>query len=70
MADRAIALADIEGLAAVTVRRLATELGVTPMALYWHFRTKDELLAGAADRVLESLQLPSETRPTWTDELR
>jgi TetR/AcrR family transcriptional regulator, tetracycline repressor protein len=51
VADRAVALADAEGLEAVTVRRLATELGVTPMALYWHFRTKEELLAGLGDRV-------------------
>ena len=33
----AIALADAEGLAAVTIRRLASEQGVTPMAMYWHF---------------------------------
>src|SRR5215467_7003154 len=40
--DRALALADREGLDALTIRRLATELGVTPMALYWHFRSKEE----------------------------
>ena len=38
-----LALADAEGLEALTIRRLATELGVTPMALYWHFRNKEEL---------------------------
>ena len=32
--DRALALGDAEGLEALTIRRLATELGVTPMALY------------------------------------
>src|SRR5437763_5942986 len=37
VADRALALADTDGIDAVTIRRLATELGVTPMALYWHF---------------------------------
>src|SRR5512135_623562 len=49
--QRALALADAEGLDALTIRRLATELGVTPMALYWHFRNKEELLAGLADQV-------------------
>ena len=44
--QRALALADADGLDALTIRRLATELGVTPMALYWHFRNKEELLAG------------------------
>ncbi len=49
--DRALELADTDGLDALTIRRLATELGVTPMALYWHFRSKEELIAGLADRV-------------------
>jgi AcrR family transcriptional regulator len=46
-----MALAAAEGLEAVTVRRLAEALSVTPMALYWHFRDKDALLAGVADRL-------------------
>jgi TetR/AcrR family tetracycline transcriptional repressor len=70
VADQAIALADTEGLDAVTIRRLAGDLGVTPMALYWHFRTKDELLAGAADRVLDGLILPANKSESWPDELR
>src|SRR5882724_7082554 len=49
--QRALALADSDGLDALTIRRLATDLGVTPMALYWHFRNKEELLAGLADQV-------------------
>src|SRR5258707_15683849 len=49
--DRALALADRAGVDALTIRRLATELGVTPMALYWHFRSKEELIAGVADRI-------------------
>src|SRR5215471_6929197 len=49
--DRALAIGDAEGLDAVTIRRVANELGVTPMALYWHFRAKDQLLAGLAERV-------------------
>ncbi len=69
VADRAIALADAEGLDAVTIRRLATELGVTPMALYWHFRTKEELLAGLGDRVLDTVELPERTG-TWDVDLR
>ena len=56
--ERAIALADAGGIEAVTIRRLARELGVTPMALYWYFRNKDELLDGMAARLLESVDLP------------
>jgi AcrR family transcriptional regulator len=55
VAEGALALADAEGLEAVTIRRLATELGVTPMALYWHFKNKDELLSGVAGRIWDKV---------------
>ena len=44
-------LADADGLDAVTIRRLAQDLGVTPMALYWHFTDKDALLLAIAERL-------------------
>src|SRR5690242_8901402 len=69
VADRALALADSEGLEAVTIRRLATELGVTPMALYWHFRTKEDLLAGLAERILDDVVVPEPTGE-WVADLR
>ncbi|ROO89344.1 TetR family transcriptional regulator [Actinocorallia herbida] len=50
--EHALALADREGLEAVTIRRLAKELGVTPMALYWHFKNKDELLNALTEHAL------------------
>lgn len=49
--NRAMALADAEGLEAVTIRRLAQDLGVTPMALYWHFADKDGLLLAISERL-------------------
>jgi TetR/AcrR family tetracycline transcriptional repressor len=67
--DRALVIADAEGLEAVTIRRLATELDVTPMALYWHFRTKDDLLAGTADRVLDELAIPPDTG-SWASRIQ
>ena len=67
--EQALAVAAAEGLEAVTIRRLATELGVTPMALYWHFKTKDDLLAGAADRLLDDLVVP-EVHSDWAEDLR
>lgn len=54
----ALALADAERLDAVTIRRLATDLGVTPMALYWHFKDKEALLDGVSERVLAEIELP------------
>lgn len=67
--DRAVALADATGLDSVTVRGLAAILGVTPMALYWHFRTKGDLLAGLGDRVLDAVHLPPRTQD-WQADLR
>src|ERR1700729_255933 len=49
--DAALQVADTEGLEAVTIRRLAQELSVTPMALYWHFKDKEALLGAVADRM-------------------
>jgi AcrR family transcriptional regulator len=68
--DRALALADKSGLDALTIRKLATDLGVTPMALYWHFRSKDELLDGLAERVLSELDLTVDRTAPWTEQLR
>ncbi len=68
--EGALALADAEGLGAVTIRRLAKELGVTPMALYWHFRSKDELLDGMAARIFEEVDLAVDASATWQEQLR
>jgi AcrR family transcriptional regulator len=57
--DAAIAVADRDGLAAVTMRRLGQELGVEAMSLYKHIRDKDEVLAGIADRIAAEFVLPS-----------
>ena len=68
--DRALALADKSGLDALTIRKLATELGVTPMALYWHFRGKDELLEGLAERLWGEMDLAVDRAAPWTEQIR
>jgi TetR/AcrR family transcriptional regulator, tetracycline repressor protein len=68
--QRGLALADAEGLEAVTIRRLAADLGVTPMALYWHFRSKDELLAGLADKVWGEIDVEVDPDAGWAAQLR
>lgn len=68
--ERGLALGDAEGLEAVTIRRLATELGVTPMALYWHFRNKDELLTGLADAVWAEIDVNLDPDADWPAQLR
>jgi len=67
---RAISLADAEGVDALTIRRLAQVLGVTPMALYWHFRNKDELLNGLSDQFWSEIDTDVDQDATWPDQLR
>jgi TetR/AcrR family tetracycline transcriptional repressor len=68
--DRAVAIADIEGLDAVSIRRLGQEFGVTPMALYWHVQNKDELLAAMGDRIFAGIALPADPAAPWDERLR
>ena|SRR6201994_1617160 len=56
--EAAVALADEAGLEAFSMRALAQELGVVPMALYKHVANKDELLDGMVDRVFGEIELP------------
>ena len=67
--DAALAIADTEGLGAVTMRAVAARVGVTAMALYPHVRSKDDLLDGLVGRLLAELSLPDPAKP-WPDRLR
>jgi AcrR family transcriptional regulator len=67
---RALRLADAAGLDSLTIRKLATELGVTPMALYWHFRSKDELLDGLAERIWAEIGTDVDAAASWSAQLR
>ncbi|MFJ5878166.1 TetR/AcrR family transcriptional regulator [Streptomyces sp. NPDC093088] len=55
--ETAGALVDAEGLAALSTRRLAAELGVSGPSLYNHFRTKGEILDAVADAVSAKIDL-------------
>jgi TetR/AcrR family transcriptional regulator, tetracycline repressor protein len=68
--DRALGLADAEGLDGLTIRRLAERLGVTPMAIYWHFRSKELLLAGLAERIWGEIDTEVDPAADWPDQLR
>lgn len=70
--ERALALGAAEGLEAVSLRRLATELGVTPMSLYRHVKDKQDLLNAMYEAVVEDFDLKAGIRPSmkWTTQLR
>jgi AcrR family transcriptional regulator len=58
LAEAALHIADSEGFDALSMRRLAIELGAGTMTLYHYVRTKDELLALLHDRVMAEVALP------------
>jgi AcrR family transcriptional regulator len=68
--DRALKLADTDGLDALTIRKLAQDLGVTPMALYWHFRSKDDLLEGMAEQVWGEIDVHVDPSVPWWTQLQ
>jgi AcrR family transcriptional regulator len=56
----AVAFADEGGIESLSMRKLAQQLGVVPMALYKHVANKDELLDGMIDVVVEEIDPPLE----------
>ncbi len=56
--DAALRLSEERGLAAVSMRAVATDIGLTPMALYGYFEGKEALLDGLVGRLLRELPLP------------
>jgi TetR/AcrR family tetracycline transcriptional repressor len=69
---RALKIGETEGLQAVSLRRLASEFHVTPMALYRHVRDKQDLINAMAELVMEGLDLTVGFRASmsWTDRVR
>ncbi|MFF8729942.1 TetR/AcrR family transcriptional regulator [Streptomyces sp. NPDC015171] len=67
-----VRLLDAEGLAKFSMRRLAAELNVTAMSLYWYVDTKDDLLELALDTAYAELRLPDPERADqdWREQLR
>lgn len=55
---QAVALADADGLDALSMRALSARLGVVPMALYKHVVDKDDLLDGLAEAVISEFATP------------
>ncbi len=65
----ALRIMDDEGLEAVTMRRVAHELGVEAMSLYHHVGDKDELLDGICEQVMADFEFPIPTGD-WAENCR
>ena len=66
IAEQALVIIDADGPEAVSMRRLAEQLGVTAMALYNHVEDKQAVLDAVADQVLGEIDLPADHLP-WPD---
>jgi AcrR family transcriptional regulator len=67
--ETAVAVADAEGLAAVTMRRVASEIGVATMSLYRHVADKDALVMQMMDAVLGEWEVPDVPPNGWRERL-
>jgi AcrR family transcriptional regulator len=67
--DAAVALLDRHGTGGLTMRRLAQALDVTATALYWHVRTKEDVLDLALDQIFDDVPLADPT-PDWRHDTR
>jgi TetR/AcrR family tetracycline transcriptional repressor len=68
--EAALRAAEEDGINALSLRRLAGSVQVTPMAIYRHVRNKSHLLDLMAERLLEQVDLASDESATWQDRLR
>jgi AcrR family transcriptional regulator len=70
IAATALAIADQEGIEAVSMRRVATELGAGTMTLYHYVRTKDELIDLMDDAIMGQVLIPDAELPSnWREAL-
>jgi AcrR family transcriptional regulator len=68
--ETALRIADEEGVEAVSMRRIASEMRVGTMSLYHHVADKDELLELMADATSAELIVPGEVLGDWREALR
>lgn len=68
--EASLRLVDEHGLEALTFRKLATELGTSPMAPYSYVRNKEELLDLMLDLVLGEIDLSAPRGSDWAGRLR
>jgi TetR/AcrR family tetracycline transcriptional repressor len=67
--EAALRVMDGEGLEAVTMRRIAREVGVEAMSLYHHVEDKEDLLDGICERVMAGFRFPEPTED-WAENCR
>lgn len=67
--DTAVTVLDEHSIDGLTMRSLAQQLSVTATALYWHVRTKDDVLDLAVDRIFGNVPIPA-VSDNWLEDAR
>ncbi|CAH2404613.1 TetR/AcrR family transcriptional regulator [Mesorhizobium escarrei] len=65
--EAALATVEREGLERLSMRRLATELGVDPMSIYHHIPDKQRIIAGVVELVFAGMQRRCERNAPWVE---
>lgn len=65
--ETALKIIDTDGLDALSIRRLGRELNIQGISLYHHFKSKDEILAGAAQLALAEVRTPASNDLPWRE---
>src|SRR5690242_21392900 len=68
--QKALELLDRDGLDALTMRRVAEELGTGAASLYWHVGSKDGLLDLVLDEIIGEQEVPDPEPERWADQLK
>ena len=63
----ALRIVDQEGLDALSIRRLATEMNVNGASFYYHFKNKDEILDGVAGLAMDDVTAPVDDGADWQE---
>lgn len=66
----ALRVADRDGLGGLTMRKIAGQLGVSPMGVYRHFRNKAEIVDGLVDLVIGDYDVTNHRERSWTEWVR
>ena len=68
--DAALVLLERDGIAGLSMRKLAQELGTGAASLYWHVRDKEELLSLLLDRIVGEADVPEPDPENWQEQVK
>jgi AcrR family transcriptional regulator len=68
--DAALVLLERDGMAGLSMRKLAQELGTGAASLYWHVGDKEELLSLLLDRIVGEAEVPEPDPVNWREQVK